>query len=121
MKIYVAAPYGKKEQAQIAANELAQNGHFITSRWHKDSGDKPPAEECYIDLLDIECSDCVLALFGKEGRGKWIECGYALAKGKHVILVDEENTLAEVTIFQHHLNWTTVQDLDEAIDYLFFK
>jgi nucleoside 2-deoxyribosyltransferase len=97
MKIYIAAPFREQATVRRLAEELQLRGHECTSSWRFEEptgdGSESAHEEKYIeaagvDLADIDRTD-MLVLLGGESRtgGKHFETGYAVARGKHVVLI----------------------------------
>lgn len=96
MTVYIAAPFKRKREAQEVAAQLAELGVKATSRWHSThpSTDDPAelAIQAKEDLDDVDQADVFMLLNYKgwvmEGQGgKHVETGYALARGKRVVLV----------------------------------
>lgn len=101
MKIYIAAPYPYLEEADAVAQHLRSKGHIITSRWLKTVSDLDNAG-ARMDLEDIDAADVFLALnppgWANIGTGgRHVELGYALAKGKKIILAGERTN-----VFHYH-------------------
>ena len=115
LKIYLAARYSRLNEMQSARAKLETAGHYVTSRWI--NGDHRALDAFLaapltttIALDDKEDLDAatVLIAFTEEPRvestrgGRHIETGYALGKGKTVIVVGPvENvfhSLPEVTV-----------------------
>lgn len=96
MKIYLAHNFAAADMLRDVVNKIKAIGSEVTSRWiFYVPNDEPKAhyEEARMDLEDIDKADC-LVLFTDQvgdtpGRGKYIEFGYALGKGKKVIIVGE--------------------------------
>lgn len=101
MKAYVAAPFGRKVEARAAIQTLAALGIESTARWvesHYDDETKPEILrlEAMEDLNDIDRADMLvlLASWPREGSGgKDVELGYALGRGKKVVVVGEPYSL----------------------------
>jgi hypothetical protein len=120
--IYLAARYNKHPEMQGVRDVLQAMGHTVTSRWiDQHGGDQlesathaqlnSQSEACAVygqhDIEDIEAAETVISFTYPDGGGKGgrhIEFGYALAKGKRMILVGpRENifhTLPEVERFE---------------------
>ena len=100
MKIYLAASWALKEELGKAHDELASMGIEVTSRWL----DAPLADSmkaasikaapdiaanyALADLADIDAADAVLVLTHVPSTtgGQHVEFGYAVAKGKRVLV-----------------------------------
>lgn len=107
-KVYVAGPYGAREQLRQVRERLRAHGHVVSSSWMDEDHevtagtqgaavDLPTATVAgyaATDLLEVGDAD-VLVLFtaasvGVEGGGgRHVETGYALAKGVQVVVVGE--------------------------------
>jgi len=98
VKIYIAACFGQQAEVREKADDLEYNGHECTSFWRheKPTGDGSEAvnaskymQAAMRDLRDIDRSDLLVLLTGQISRtgGKHFELGYAVARGKQVIIV----------------------------------
>lgn len=108
MRIYLAARYSRNDEMRGVRDVLQGMGHKVTSRWidlHPDIvGDfsesftvdtlNSTPELCaplgQHDLDDIDLADCVISFAEPNGGGKGgrhVEFGYALGRGKRMILV----------------------------------
>lgn len=104
MKVYLASRYSRREELLGYAAELAEHGIEVTARWIQGLHEVPPegmevdspehhqwcAED---DIADVEAADLLVAFTEPEGSiagrgrgGRHVELGYAIAKGKHVIV-----------------------------------
>lgn len=105
MKLYLAAKYAEAHVMRAWRDVLHAEGHAVTARWidgahdMNDLGEHDAqrtqfAEE---DLEDIENADCLilwnpLQLHGQGRGGRHVEFGYAIARGKRIVIVgDREN------------------------------
>ena len=85
MKVYIAAKYARRELVQAYARELAKAGHERPSRG-AEAGEGTAPQAALDDLEDIRASDALI-LIGEprgsenKGGGRWVEFGYALARG----------------------------------------
>lgn len=91
MKIYVAAPYELRDTAIGVMRDLEQMGFTVTSEWLRTDEEISPKMAAQ-DLRDIDAADLVVVLHPPEFEykgtgGRHFEMGYAVAKGKRVILV----------------------------------
>lgn len=102
MKAYVAAPFYRKDEVRQVIKDLACLGVESTARWvdsHNSDYDAKPEvlkTEAAEDLYDIERADTfiLLAHWPKEGSGgKDVEFGYALGRGKKMVVVGEPYNL----------------------------
>lgn len=115
MKLYLAAPYSARNHLREVAEDLASKGHDVTSRWLWDNHEiKPESEGAawaqsrqYIaqhvmqDLEDVEEADALVMFTGAwvaktwpsladtalHSGGRHVEMGYAIAKGKAIIVM----------------------------------
>jgi hypothetical protein len=100
--IYVAARYSRRNEMRSVASHLRACGHHVTSRWLTEDkpldtklGDDSPlfyATTARIDLDDIDKADTLMffsedPLVGTPRGGRHVEFGYALGKGKRVIVI----------------------------------
>lgn len=100
MKIYLAATWSARERMIKTSKVLQALGYTTTSRWLDDAHINGTESECaQIDLDDIDISDALM-LFSVgprgtsfTGGGRCVEFGYALAKGKLLILIGEQETV----------------------------
>ena len=112
MKIYIAAPYPIRDLAIEVMTTLEDAGHVITSRWLK-SPDELADEHARKDLADVDEADLLLAM-NPEGwensgtGGRHVELGYAIARGKQVVLWGERTN-----IFHYLSNVRVIKGLKE--------
>ena len=102
---------------QIAAKVMAQSSHTVAGRWltgaHDGSSLVDQAQWAREDLDDIDQSDC-LVIFQlpidepEHSAGRHIEHGYAIAKGKQIIIVGKSTSVC-----QYVPNTTSYPSLDE--------
>ena len=95
--IYVAAPYELKEQASVVAARLRALGHSVTSGWH-DREDVNEEATARRDLEEVEACDTLLLINVQEWAhkgtgGRHVEYGYALARGKSLVIFGERTNL----------------------------
>lgn len=97
MRIYVAAEYGRMEEARALADDLIADGHVVTSSW-LGGGHSFSQSSADLDLLDVDRSEALVVItnpLGTQvtGGGRWFEAGYAYGRGKRVICVGEAETV----------------------------
>ncbi len=104
MRVYIAAPWVRKQEA-IAAGELFKAaGHVITSRWFSHEGDPtdstgfagPDAEikrQATEDMLDVLLSEAVVVLNLEKSEGKAVETGIALVASIPLISVGPRSNI----------------------------
>lgn len=97
MRIYIAHNFEARIELRKTVELLESLGHTVTSRWIKDDSifERSMIVNSLYDISDIICSD-VLIFFSdnygdKPGKGKYVELGYALAKGKRIFIVGQNN------------------------------
>jgi nucleoside 2-deoxyribosyltransferase len=117
MNIYLAAPWKRKLDAQLAADALEAAGHTITSRWLDYYGDTDDPEELAAeainDIEDIDAADVFVLLNLEPSEGKAVETGLALAEGLQILGVGQPSN-----VFHHLPEIQWVSTLAEAIDVL---
>jgi nucleoside 2-deoxyribosyltransferase len=109
-KFYLAAKYDKRRLLLTIATMLMLQGHSLTCQWltgcHDGDADESKLKFATLDFQHIdECDTFVMFNlpigFPEESSGRHAELGYALAKGKRVLIVGEGNciftSLAEYT------------------------
>lgn len=126
MKIYVCARSEDIELARTTRDTLEANGHVVTSRWLKGLvglGATPAPgkastdlrDAAYMDLEDIDLSDCVLAINPKSAHrsgtgGRHVEVGWAMRAGIPVVLMGEREN-----VFHHHPLIHYVPAMDDVL------
>jgi hypothetical protein len=125
MKIYLAARYSSHPEMRGVRDVLEALGHTVTSRWidcHTDvvgdftssftvetlaekTGECAPLGQH--DLDDLDAADCVISFASTGGKGgRHVEFGYALAKGKRMVLVGpRENVFHTLSQVVHYPDW----------------
>lgn len=120
IRIYLAAHFSRQAEMRARATRLSALGCIVTSRWLWEAGpsipDGPRAARCaQDDLDDIDDAD-VLVLESESatrGSGRHVEFGYALAKGKDLVVLGQRESVF------HHLPGVTILDDESAlIDWL---
>ena len=120
IKIYLAAPWTRKDEA-IAARTVLQDADFeVTSRWLEASGDFAKdgydSNEAYFeaqaihDVQDILNANVLVMLNLEYSEGKMFELGLAMGLNRPTILVGEK------THTFHYLPFPKVPDLNGAIE-----
>lgn len=122
MKIYLAAMFSRRKEMETYAQRFKNAGHEITARWvfggetdttfNKDLTRERAAA---IDLEDVDAADCVISFTHPRGTktpggGRHVEFGYALAKGKRLILIGEREN-----VFHHVPSVEIFEDLDKCL------
>lgn len=116
MKIYIAARFSKRHEANQLANHLQDLGHEITSRWvlpgsdhvvptgmSEQAADSERQRFALEDLEDVISADCCISLMeeprGNGRGGRHIEFGIAVALHHRLMIVGPRETVF------HHLPW----------------
>lgn len=97
MKLYLAHNFAARDALRLLVEKLEASGYHVTSRWITDDAhvqESTAQQNALDDLEDIDAAD-VLVLFvdqfkDRPGKGKFIEFGYAYAKGKQIILCGDD-------------------------------
>lgn len=80
--IYVAGPLGRRDEAEVLANELWAKGFVITSRWHSGPLPSEPPPDRKIAMQnwnDLLSSDILVANIFPECHGTLYEIGGGIA------------------------------------------
>lgn len=98
LKVYIASLYARRAEMETYAKLIKNAGYEVTSRWVFGGEEGLTNEQiALLDLEDVDKADLVLSFtLPKQtpfiGGGRHVEFGYALAKGKQVVLIgDREN------------------------------
>lgn len=96
MRVYVAAPWTRKEDARAAAELLEREGLEITEKWWDHSETTDPVEledQAVKDVDGVERSDVLLLLNLEKSEGKAVETGIALGRRIPVLMVGEKSNV----------------------------
>lgn len=129
MRVYLAARYSRKDELLGYATELAELGIEVTSRWIQGLHEIPPegievdSHEHYQwcaedDLADLDAADVLVAFTEPEGLiagrgrgGRHVELGYAIAKGKPVLICGHrENVFCHLSEIEFTSNWLAARN-----------
>lgn len=99
MKVYLAGRFVLRGELEAYANRLKEDGHEIVSSWvygGENGMELPQIAE--LDFSDIDRADTLVHFTAPEGSatpggGRHVEMGYALGKGKNVIIVGERENV----------------------------
>lgn len=93
MKIYLAHNFAARLVLRPVVERLTQLGHEVTSRWITDDAhvlESTAAQNARDDLDDVDRADALVIFTDqfaeRPGRGKFVELGYAMGKGKRIYL-----------------------------------
>lgn len=122
MRIYLAARYGRLDEIQGYARELAKMGHEVTSRWHRGGGHRASDEDLLNsltrarefandDLNDVLDADVCIS-FTEPPRsvtsrgGRHVEFGLAYGAGMRCIIVGpRENVFHALEFVEVYPTW----------------
>lgn len=117
-KIYVAAPWARKAEAQAAARQFEEAGFITVSRWLREHDDTTDhillQKEAFHDIEDIHRADVLVLLNLERSEGKSFEAGIAWTWGTPVIVVGTR----EGNIFYHLPTMQLARDVEGAISLL---
>lgn len=101
-KVYIAARYSRRDEMKSVVPHLEAAGVEVTSRWLLEDkplntklGDDTPEfyrETAHVDIDDIDRADSILFFsedphVGTPRGGRHVEFGYAIGKGKRLIVI----------------------------------
>lgn len=121
MKVYLAAPYADMSRMQQWAVKLREAGHVCTSRWiYGNEEGMTTSRAAQMDLGDVDEADAVISMTLTPGSmfssgGRHVEFGYALARGKRLIIV---NSVGPENIFHELPQVMRARSIEDAIRYL---
>jgi nucleoside 2-deoxyribosyltransferase len=98
-KVYLAARFPLKGDMEVYANRLKEDGHEIVASWVYGGENCLSNEDiAVLDLKDIDRSDTLVLFTSPKGTaapggGRFVEFGYALAKGKKTYVVGEKENV----------------------------
>lgn len=105
MKIYLAHNFAAREALRDTVRLIESLGHEVTSSWITDDShviNDNARKSAEIDLADIDRADALILFTSqwgeKHGKGKFMEFGYAIAKGKRVFIYGPDQTSS---VFYH--------------------
>lgn len=93
--LYVAGGWNYRQDIPAINDQLRAAGFNVISTWvEEENGIHTPESDsvdAYRDLQQIAKADAVVSIMEKDGkypyRGSWVEIGFALGRGKRVIIV----------------------------------
>lgn len=123
MKVYIAAPWARKDEAIAAGKQFRAAGFEVTSRWFEHQGDPNdstgitcPDEDIRAqaleDLEDVLRADYLVVLNLQKSEGKAVETGVALANNIPFICVGPRSNIFQL------FGEAMVESVDDAIQYL---
>jgi nucleoside 2-deoxyribosyltransferase len=125
MRIYLAAPWVRKHEAEMAAVVIESAGHTLTKRWweHREVPGYGGTRECaqadreelqqqaYEDWKGVETADAMIVLNLEKSEGKAVEQGFALAYGVRLIVVGD----SLLNLFQYLPGVDRVDTVEQAL------
>jgi len=97
-KVYIAAPFTRREEARQLRDALVNLGLTVTSSWLDTTTENYDAplevlqNEAWYDKEDIEAADYVVVLvYPGEGCGMHFEAGYAHHAGIHLVVIGDRS------------------------------
>lgn len=112
MRVYLAAPWAHKAEAESAHAFMRQCGLQVVSTWTtQDTDTAASLEHAQSDYAELQRANVLVLLNLCKSDGKATEMGYALAKGYRVIVVGGR----EGNIFYHLPQVEHVPTLEHAI------
>ncbi len=102
MKIYVAGKYEEGPGViSYIARVLESRGHIITFKWWEGQ-EFNKLEKSLFDLEGVKTADALVVYMENSHsyKGTWVEVGYAIAKGKPIYFMGQEN--ADM-VFRSHI------------------
>ena len=115
MKFYFAASLAEKDIAKELSEKIENRTNWkCTSTWFMPS--KRNGVDTAIDCLEeVDSADVLILYASTKTRGKWLECGYALAKNKPIIFYIENSNISHPT-FAYMPQFTWVYNIKELVD-----
>jgi nucleoside 2-deoxyribosyltransferase-like protein len=89
VNVYVAAPYVNRSGAHAVAHVLRAEEFTVVSSWHELPEETDLEAAAVVDLQDLDRADMMLHLDIPSAcsAGRWVETGYAIARGLPVVVV----------------------------------
>jgi nucleoside 2-deoxyribosyltransferase len=127
MKVYLAGRYSRRSELRALIPLLKERNITVQSRWLNETlaldaklSDVSPAlcrEFAQVDLDDIDAADTLVffaedPLVGTPRGGRHVEFGYALAKGKRLVVIGAQENIFH--FLPNTIIYSTVQDFLDA-------
>ena len=107
-KVYLAADFSRKDEMRDIADSLTTLGMDVVASWvyvpeKQDEGCPTLSAYAVKDLDDVDKCDVLVCftyqrgVYMPTGGGRHVEVGYALAKGKKVVIIGPREN-----VFHHH-------------------
>lgn len=117
-RIYLAAPYPRKDEIMAYRDELASLGFDVTSSWLEEKHAPNVAlhevsqslskRYAIFDLEDVDRADVLISFTEPQGTshsrgGRHVEFGYALARGKELWIVGPVENIFHYLVPEDHI------------------
>lgn len=127
MRVYLAARYPRRDELKIVATRLREQNIEVTSRWLlekmplttqlPDTSPRFCEGTAQADLEDIEAADTFVlfsenSMVGYPRAGRMVEFGYALAKGKRIVVIGGHENI--FMFLPEILHYATLEDFLDA-------
>lgn len=114
VRVYIAAPYQLKDEALALRRRLILLGVYVTARWLLET-EENSARSAQLCLDDVDDAAIVLAIspeaWANRGTGgRHVELGYAIARGKRVIVIGHRTN-----VFHYHAEIEVADTVDQAV------
>ena len=96
IKVYIAGPWARKDEAEKAAVVFERAGYIVARPWwffEEDGTDAMKEELAIADVVGVINADCVVVLNLEKSEGKAVETGITIALGKPLIVVGERSNI----------------------------
>lgn len=121
MKVYLAAPWVKREWVRIWAGSFEDRGIEITHKWWEMEGefdDAPRMRACAEkDINGVLAADVLVLYDAAKSEGKAVEQGIALAFDKPIVALGTLGANSQ-NVFHHLDNYIWVDHPDKVWDEL---
>lgn len=115
-KIYLAALFSRRAEMEEIANKLRSYGYHVCSRWVFGGEDGLTREQIsLVDIEDVDKCDVLISFTHPRGSmtsggGRHVEFGYAMARGKELVIVGEREN-----VFHHFPAVSVYENIDQFI------
>jgi nucleoside 2-deoxyribosyltransferase len=112
VKVYIAAPYSKRDETIEVMQRLEERGIAVVSRWLRELDPESHAAALR-DLEDVANADVLFFLQPKGWEklgagGRHVEMGYAIALGKEIVMFGEKSN-----VFHHLRGIRFIESLED--------
>lgn len=115
---YIAGPYDMRSDLNGMIEEFPAWLHS-TSRWIANDYEKQQRGLGAVhDLQDVDKADAIICFAAQRGWGHALEIGYAIAKRKLVLIVQQDGDAVNENVFMYHPSVHLFPSLGIAIDWL---